>query len=187
MKKLYLLLTFLILQINMTTAQNKVSGVSVYETLSFDGNKLVLNGAGVKEKMWIDLYVASLYLPSKSTNADEIINSSEPAIIKINIVSSLVSTDKMIELMEEGFVNATNGNITSIKTKIDKFLTVFRDDLKEKDEFMIVFNPKIGITVFKNGVKKGTIEGMDFKKALFGVWLCIKPADEKLKRAMLDN
>lgn len=187
MKKLYLLLTFLILQLNVSFAQDKISGVSVYETLSFDGNKLVLNGAGVKEKMWIDLYVASLYLPKKSTNADEIIKSEDPAIIKINIVSSLVSSAKMVELMEEGFVNATNGNIAPIKAKMDKFLTVFREDIKEKDEFMIVYNPKSGITLFKNGIKKGTIEGMEFKKALFGVWLCIKPADEKLKRAMLDN
>ena len=26
-------------------------------------------------------------------------------------------------------------------------------------------------SVYKNGVKKGTIEGLDFKKALFGIWL----------------
>ena len=187
MKKLYLLLIFLILQFNVSLAQDKISGVSVDETLSFDGNKLVLNGAGVKEKMWIDLYVASLYLPKKSSNADAIINSNEAAIIKINIVSSLVSTDKMIELMEEGFVNATNGNTAPIKNKIDSFMMLFKEDIKKNDEFMIVNNPKLGIILFKNGVKKRVIEGMDFKKALFGVWLCIKPADEKLKRAMLDN
>ena len=37
----------------------------------------------------------------------------------------------------------------------------------------------------KNGVKKGTIEGLDFKKALFGIWLGNKPADDDLKDGML--
>ncbi|KIX21439.1 chalcone isomerase [Flavobacterium sp. 316] len=187
MRKLYLLLMFLILPITFCFAQEKVSGVSIYETLSFGGNKLVLNGAGVKEKMWIDLYVVSLYLPKKSTNADEIINSDDASIIKMNVVSSMVSSEKMIELLDEGFLNATNGNLSAIKPKVDKFKSFFKDEIKERDEFMIVYNPKSGVTVFKNGIKKGTIDGKDFKKALFGVWLCIKPADEKLKRAMLDS
>lgn len=39
--------------------------------------------------------------------------------------------------------------------------------------------------VYKNGTKKGSIDGLDFKKALFGIWLCNKPADEDLKEGML--
>ena len=42
-----------------------------------------------------------------------------------------------------------------------------------------------GVVVYKNGVKKGSIDGQDFKKALFGIWLCDKPADKDLKDEML--
>ena len=45
--------------------------------------------------------------------------------------------------------------------------------------------PNEGVVVYKNGAKKGTIEGYDFKRALFGIWLCDKPADADLKSAML--
>ncbi len=38
---------------------------------------------------------------------------------------------------------------------------------------------------YKNGVKKGTIEGHDFKKALFGIWLGDNPADSGLKTGLL--
>jgi hypothetical protein len=48
-------------------AQETVSGVKVDAKLSIEGQSLVLNGAGTREKMWIDLYVGSLYLPKKST------------------------------------------------------------------------------------------------------------------------
>ena len=39
--------------------------------------------------------------------------------------------------------------------------------------------------VYKNGAKKGSIDGHDFKKALFGIWLGKKPADDDLKEGML--
>jgi hypothetical protein len=32
---------------------------------------------------------------------------------------------------------------------------------------------------------KGTIKGLDFKKAVFSIWLGEKPADSKLKKKML--
>ena len=185
MRKLYLLLAFAILSLNFSVAQEKVSGVSVYETLSFGGNRLTLNGAGIKERMWIDQYVASLYVPKKTTNADQIIDGTEPSIIKINVVSGLLNSDRMIEMFDEGFKNSMNGSTDALKGEIDKFKSFFKEDIKDKDEFMLVYNPKTGITIFKNSVKKGVIEGHNFKKALFGVWLCVKPADEKLKKAML--
>lgn len=185
MRKLYLLLTLMLMSTGFSVAQEKLSGVSVYETLSFGGHRLTLNGAGVKERMWIDQYVASLYLPKKTTNADQIIDGTDPSIIKINVVSGLLSSDKMIEMFEEGFQNSTNGGTSKLKTEIDKFKAIFKESIKEKDEFMLVYDPKTGITIFKNSVKKGVIEGHEFKKALFGVWLCVKPADEKLKKSML--
>jgi hypothetical protein len=45
--------------------------------------------------------------------------------------------------------------------------------------------PGKGVESYKNGTLQGTIEGMDFKKALFGIWLGNKPADDDLKAAML--
>ena len=39
--------------------------------------------------------------------------------------------------------------------------------------------------MYKNGNKKGSIAGLEFKKALFGIWLGDKPADDDLKTGML--
>jgi hypothetical protein len=35
------------------------------------------------------------------------------------------------------------------------------------------------------GALKGTIKGIDFKRAVFSIWLGEKPADAKLKKGML--
>ena len=166
-------------------AQQTVSGVKVDAKLSLEGQSLVLNGAGTREKMWIDLYVGSLYLPKKSSNAADIMGSADAAAIKLDIVSGMITSEKMINAVNEGFENATGGKTAPLKAKIDKFKSFFKEEIKKGDEFIISNVPGTGVVVFKNGVKKGSIEGADFKKALFGIWLSNKPADKDLKEAML--
>lgn len=181
------IITFLVLIATTFTvnAQKTVSGVKLDEKLSLEGQSLVLNGAGTREKMWIDLYVGSLYLPKKSSSAKDIMDSKDAGAIKLNIISGMITSDKMIDAINEGFENSTNKKTAPLKAKIDKFKGFFKEEIKKGDVFIIMNVPSEGVVVFKNGVKKGTIDGYDFKKALFGIWLCDKPADKDLKNGML--
>ena len=112
-------------------------------------------------------------------------NSKEGAAIKLNIVSGLITSDKMISAINEGFENATGKKTAPLKAKIDKFKGFFKEEIKKGDVFIIMNVPNEGIVVYKNGIKKGSIDGHDFKKAMFGIWLCDKPADKDLKDDML--
>lgn len=185
MKKQIITLLMVIATTFNVNAQETVSGVKVDAKLALDGQNLVLNGAGTREKMWIDLYVGSLYLPKKSSSAKDIMDSKDAAAIKLNIISGMITSDKMISAINEGFENSTNKNTAALKAKIDKFKGFFKDEIKKGDVFIIMNVPSEGVVVYKNGVKKGTIDGHDFKKALFGIWLCDKPADKDLKDGML--
>ena len=185
MKKTIITLLVVIATAFSVNAQKTVSGVKVDEKLSLEGQSLVLNGAGTREKMWIDLYVGSLYLPKKSSSANDIMNSKDAAAIKLNIISGMITSDKMISAINEGFENSTDKKTAPLKAKIDKFKGFFKDEIKKGDVFIIMNVPNEGVVVFKNGAKKGTIDGHDFKKALFGIWLCDKPADKDLKDGML--
>lgn len=180
------IITFLML-ITTTFSVNsqEVAGVKVDAKLTLEEQNLVLNGVGTREKFWMDMYVGALYLPKKSSNVREIIESKDAAAIKLNIVSGMITSDKMISAVNEGFENATNKNTASLKAKIDKFKSFFKEEIKKGDAFVFINVPEEGVVIYKNGVKKGTIEGYDFKKALFGIWLCDKPADKDLKGKML--
>lgn len=184
-KQILMTVLLLVTTVFSVNAQKEVSGVKVSETLVVEGNDLVLNGAGVREKFWIDLYVGSLYLPKKSSNAAEIMNSGDAQAIKLNIISGMITSEKMINAVNEGFENATGGKTAPIKAKIEKFKSFFKEEIKKGDEFLIAHVPGKGVVVTKNGVLKGVIDGMDFKKALFGIWLSNKPADKDLKSGML--
>jgi hypothetical protein len=165
-------------------AQKTVSGVKLDEKITLEGQNLVLNGAGTRVKFFMDMYVVALYLDKKSTNANEIMASKDEAAIRLTIVSGLITSDKMIDAVTEGFENSTGGKTAPLKSKIDKFISLFKEKIKKGDVFTML-NTNEGVVIYKNNIKKGVIEGNDFKKALFGIWLSAKPADKNLKKAML--
>ncbi len=121
----------------------------------------------------------------KSSDAKDIMEADESMAIKLHITSRLISSKKMIDAVNEGFENSTNGNTAPISTEIEKFKGFFSDEINDGDIFDIAYTKGTGVTVYKNGTKKGTISGMKFKEALFGIWLSDKPADKKLKKGLL--
>lgn len=167
------------------SAQKTIGDVKVDAKLAIEGENLTLNGAGTREKFFMDMYVGSLYVTKKATDGNVISSANEAMAIKLNIVSGLISSEKMISAINEGFENATGKKTAPLKTKIDKFKSFFKDKISKKDIFIILYTPTDGVSVYKNGTKKGTIDGLDFKKALFGIWLGAKPADDDLKKGML--
>ncbi|CAM3704698.1 chalcone isomerase family protein [Flavobacterium gelidilacus] len=184
MKKQILALLLVVIATFSMNAQKTVSGVKVDDKLSLEGKDLTLNGAGIREKFWMDLYVGSLYTTKKTTNGQDVVDSKDAAAIKLNIVSGMITSEKMISAINEGFDNSTNKNTASLKTKIDKFKGFFKDKIVKGDVFIIMYDGT-EVSVYKNGAKKGSIDGYDFKKALFGIWLGKKPADDDLKDGML--
>ncbi|HDP25118.1 MAG TPA: chalcone isomerase [Deltaproteobacteria bacterium] len=163
----------------------QVSGVNVADSISTGGTDLFLNGAGKRTKFFIDAYVGGLYLKAENSDAQAIIDADEPMAIVLHITSGMVTSDKMESATREGFDNATGGNIEPIKDRIDVFIDVFREKINQGDVYEFVNVPGKGVEVYKNGNAVTVVPGMDFKKALFGIWLGDKPAQKNLKNSML--
>jgi len=163
----------------------EVDGVNVPDTYSAMGTELKLNGAGTRSKWFLDLYIGGLYVPSTIDDGQAIINADEPQAITLHIISGMITSDKMKTATMEGFENATGGDLSSIQDEVDAFLDVFTDEIVDGDVFDLVYLPGEGTRVLKNGEARSTIEGFDFKKALFGIWLSDQPAQQDLKEKML--
>ncbi|SEA14668.1 chalcone isomerase family protein [Psychroflexus halocasei] len=168
-----------------SVAQTEISGITLPEKISYGEDEVVLNGAGVREKFWMDMYVSGLYLKAKSSNPQKIINADETMGIQLHIVSGMITSKRMIDAIENGFDKSTQGNKEPIREKIDKFIGVFNEKIQKGDVFDLTYQPKHGVIVYKNGKETGQIKGFEFKKALFGIWLTENPGDEDLKEAML--
>lgn len=186
-KTIYALIAFLIVGMSAVNAQIEIGSATLPETVTFKSQKLVYNGAGVRKKAWFKLYSGGLYLKQKSSDAKDIMSADETMAIKLHITSRLISSSKMINAVDEGFENATGGNTAPIATEIEKFKGFFSDEINDGDIFDIAYIKGKGVVVYKNGTEKGVIPGLEFKKALFGIWLSDKPADKRLKKGMLGN
>lgn len=165
----------------------EIAGVQVKEAaqLTSSGPKLVLNGAGIRKKFFVKVYVGALYLSNKATTVDGALNQTGPKRVLMHFLYKHVSKKKLVKGWNEGFEkNHTKAEMDKLRRRLDDFNKLFID-VKKGDVILLDYLPASGTRVTINGQEKGMIPGADFNKALLRVWLGSKPADARLKQAML--
>tara|TARA_B110000285_G_scaffold140591_1_gene157311 strand:+ start:110 stop:622 length:513 start_codon:yes stop_codon:yes gene_type:complete len=167
----------------MNAQKRTVAGVTFAAKTTFNEKTLLYNGSGLREKYTFDLYVAALYLKRPSMDANKIINDDAEMEIHLELVSNKVTREKFIETVTEGFGKASHGKATD--QQIKKFMGLFKGEFKDGDKINIGYIPNKGVVVTMNGKKLDPVAGLEFKKALFSIWLGTKPADSSLKKGIL--
>ncbi|MCO5231311.1 MAG: chalcone isomerase family protein [Chitinophagales bacterium] len=186
MKQILLYAIAFILFSGVGNAQVNVNGVNLSAKLKTSTAELQLNGAGVRKKAIFKVYVLGLYLKNPSKDANAILNSKEEKAVKLQITSSMVNSKNMEEAVREGFDLSLNGKVGALQSKIDNFIEIFsHEEIKTGDYFILNYVPGVGVKSSKNGKHLATVEGDDFAKALFGIWLGAKPVEAALKTALL--
>ena len=183
-KSTLLTLTF-ICAISLNAQITNIEGIDFPDELSINDDTFVLNGGGLREKLgFLDLYVGGLYLYANSSDANQIVISGNSMAIRIVIDSRLVSRERFIDALEEGFKNTTVGKYSSMQ--IESFKKYLSDPFEPGDEIILAYTSTEERTyLYKNTEVRGEFSGLPFKQALFGIWLGEKPAQESLKQEML--
>jgi hypothetical protein len=192
MKKVYLLI-FAFLTINVI-AQNTVDvdGIQIQKVIKVeDGTgktKLRLNGYGIRDKMWINLYTQALYLTKTTSSAEKILNSKSSIATRLYVTSSLISKEKLIKAIEEGVEKSYKGDIESIRPRLNQLMGFFsKDEVLEKNGYVDFVYSEDTETLYTyiNDTLIGEIKGADFRIVLFGIWLEEKCVDKTLKKRLL--
>lgn len=192
MKKSALILTsILMMGSSVMAAANSpaitLSGVTIPHHITQQGEKLSLNGAGVRCKLFIELYVGSLFTREKMAQGDAVIDSDEPAAIRLNITSKMITPEKMSKAMREGFEQATADKSHKLDAKIDDFIRTFTESIQKGDQFTLLSVPGEGLISYKNNEFLSITADEEFRKTVLAIWLGDKPADKGLKKDMLDD
>jgi hypothetical protein len=161
----------------------EVAGVKLPETITVDGKTLKLNGAGLRKKFIVKVYVAGLYLEKPSKDAGAALASNEAKSMRLHILRSLKGS-KVSEAIVEGFERNSKEQMPKLQARLQK-LSQMIPDVAEGDEIGLTWLPDKGTVVTVRGTDRGTIEGRDFADALFAVWLGPNPVQEDLKIALL--
>ena len=182
-RKIVFLAAFCIASLPALAAE--VGGVKLDDKAAVGGQELALNGAGIRTKFFVKVYVGSLYVPAKAANAAAVY-AKAPRRVQLNMLRD-VGSDQMIEALSDGLKQANSpAEAAAVKTQIEQLATIMKSIGQLKEGNVLTFDfvddaTKVGL----NGTAKGSIPGDAFNKALLNAWLGDNPVQSDLKKAML--
>lgn len=150
-----------------------VAGVKLEDSVTVNNQKLVLNGAALRKKFVVKVYVGALYLPAKQTSATAIIAADAPRRQVMHFLYD-VDKEKMVEAWTEGLRDNTPNASPEVKTAFNT-LSTWMEDMKEGQRIVLTYVPGIGTTVEVNGKNKGTLGGKAVADAILNTWVGAKP------------
>lgn len=150
-----------------------LKGITLPDTLTIDGQNLVLNGMALRKKVIFKVYVAGLYLPAKEKNSETILAADQTRCTVMHFLRS-VDAGKISEAWFDGLQANTPNHSPEMKKLFDT-LAGLMEDLKEGDKLVFTYRPGTGTEVKVKGVVKGTLGDKAFADALFACWIGKKP------------
>jgi Chalcone isomerase-like len=175
----------------MASAQGNdvdVGGVRFEAQQSVAGKSLRLNGAGVRYKAVFQVYSAGLYLEQKAATTDEVLAGAGPKRMTITMLRD-IDSGELGKLFSRGMEdNMERAAFSKLIPGVMRMSQVFSDHkmLRKGETFTLDWVPGTGTVL----TVKGRVEGDPFKEkeffdALMRIWLGNKPADWRLKDALL--
>jgi hypothetical protein len=178
------LLLSLMLLVPIAASAANVAGVNMEDKTTVNGQNLVLNGAGLRKKFFIKVYVGGLYLPAKMSNPASILSSDAPRRMVMHFLYS-VSKDQMCDAWEEGLEANTPHPSAEVK-KDFKTLCSWMEPIPKGNRLVLTYVPGTGTIVEVNGKVKGTLPGKATADAIVSTWIGPKPAmGDDFKNAVL--
>jgi hypothetical protein len=166
----------------------EVAGVRIDERLQVGNSELVLNGAGLRSKLFVKVYVGALYAAQKASTAAALIDTSAPRRMTLRLLRD-IDGNTLYSALQDGLRNnSSEAELAAIKPQADQFADIMRriGNAREGDSVALDFNGE-GVAVSLNNEPRGRVAGTPFARALLQVWLGDKPVDASLKKALLGN
>ncbi len=164
-----------------------IEGIEIPDTFTQanGGRALLLNGAGIRKKFFMDIYIGALYLPAQTPDSSAILSDSGAASVLMHFLYSEVSKKKIVGGWNDGLkANLDPDAMQSLAADLERFNALFRT-VHKGETIRIDYTPGTGTEVRINGELRGAVAGNDFYRALLKVWLGPKPVSKALKKAML--
>lgn len=167
-----------------------VGGVKVDEKVKVASQDLVLNGSGIRYAAagLVRVYVASLYLPQKSTTSAQIAGLKGAKRMHLNLLRDINAND-----FSKGLMGGMRANVPAAEQQkhfdaLLKLGAIFGQipSLKKGETISVDSIPGTGTVILVNGKKVGeAFPDETFFPALLQIWLGPKPIEESLKPVLL--
>lgn len=173
----------LCLFLTATASAVEIAGVKLEPAVTVNGQSLKLNGSGLRKKMFVKVYIGSLYSAKRLQSGAEALNDSSDKLIRMNFLHSKVDKEKIIEAFKEGFAN--NSPELAASAEVKKFLALFTADFIRGDVVDLMLRADGTVAASHNGKQLGAVTSPKLARGVLAIYLGDKPADESLKKGML--
>lgn len=161
----------------------QLAGVTIPDTAHVDGQTLVLNGVGLREKYTFDIYVGALYLERPARDARTALAASGAKRVLMHFVYSRISKDRMVESFRSDFGNLPGAE--GHRADIAALVGWLPPEIRAGDELVFDFPRGGGTVLTLDGRGLGTIAGPGFAALCQSIWLGDRPPTAALQRGML--
>lgn len=166
----------------------EIAGVKFPEQVQAEGRQLVLNGAGLRRKLFFKVYAMALYLPARAAGAAAAIDAPGPKRIAIGMLRD-VDAKTFSDALREGIeANHSEAEVKALEPRIKQLEAVMQKVGTAKDGMRIRLDwvPGAGTQVSIDGAPADApIPGEDFYRALLRIWLGPHAVQDDLKQALL--
>lgn len=163
-----------------------LAGITLPDKADVAGQSLVLNGMGLRTKLFIKVYVGGLYLPQKEKSAQKVLADDAPRQMVLSFIYD-VSKDQMCDAWDEGLADNTPNASAEVKKNF-KTLCGWMDGVGKGQKLTLTYVPNEGTHVEVAGKVKGTLPGKPTADAILSTWIGPDPAPGKdFKNAVLGH
>jgi len=148
-------------------------------------------GVALREKtiMKVDVYTIVGYVDASATltgdKAEAFIDLLAPKRLQMDLTRGF-GVDKLKKSFSD-VIKKNFDDMTPFAADMEVFLGYFTKEAEEGDKLVFDFCPMKGLSTELNGEHMGTIENVEFMKALWSVWFGKKPANDGMKEKLLAN
>jgi long-chain acyl-CoA synthetase len=155
-------------------------------TMKVGGDDLALNGSGMRKATFlkVKVYLGSLYLKEKQSDAKAILGKSQPWAVRMAFVRD-VSKEDLSKAVKDGVAKNAPTKATKYSAQTDKLIALF-PEAKNGQVVTITFETSGKTTVLLGNKKLGSIASdTGFGSALLSAWIGPKPPNAELKKGMV--
>jgi hypothetical protein len=168
-------------------AQTTVAGVKYEPEISLGGQKLQLNGAGVRYRAVFKVYAAALYTPAKVTKNEEAIKATASRMHLVALRD--VGGDEFGKLFTRSMeANASKEEFSKSINSVIRMGQIFAEakQFAKGDVILLDYVPGTGTTISHKGKQLGdAFKEPEFHSLMMKIWFGPKPVDEALRGALL--
>lgn len=169
------LLATLLFFLTTTSFSMSYKGIKFDDSITYNGQKLIINGVGPRLATWLNIkvYAGALYIEKKSNKLEEIKNLKSPKVIDMTFMRDVDKED-----LVEGFIKAlkmNNFDYKKNKTQYDELFSIF-PDIKEKETLRAVI--ETNKITFSIGKSSKVLDNFSEANEFLRLWLDKAPNDD---------